>query len=228
NVEIKEVTNGKEAIDLLSQQDFDVVLMDVQMPLMDGYEATRFIREHFAFPKNQTPVIALTASVIRSDLDKCSDAGMNDYIPKPFKSSQLISVIAKVARREIRFSEKSTPGIKNETDNNKVTDLRYLKEFCEGDKIRMQKYIDMFLASAPYIIDYINIALNNKDYPEIVSQVHGNKTKLVMMGMNEAKDLAAEIEVQCKEGKSPDDMEEKVLTFVKQIEKAVMELNISS
>jgi signal transduction histidine kinase/DNA-binding NarL/FixJ family response regulator len=224
NVEIKEVTNGKEAIDLLSQQDFDVVLMDVQMPLMDGYEATRFIREHFAFPKNQTPVIALTASVIRSDLDKCREAGMNDYIPKPFKASQLISVIAKVTQREIRFSVKSIPGVKNETENDKVTDLGYLKEFCEGDKERMQKYIVMFLASAPYIIDYINIALNNKDYPEIVSQMHGNKTKLVMMGMNKTKDLAAEIEMRCREGKSPDDLKEKVLTFVKQIQKAVTEL----
>jgi hypothetical protein len=226
SVEITEVVNGKEAVELLSQQDFDVVLMDVQMPLMDGYEATRFIRERFASPKNQTPVIALTASVIRSDLDKCREAGMNDYIPKPFKASQLISVIARVAQREIRFSEKSIPVMKNEIENDKVTNLGYLKEFCEGDKIRMQKYIDMFLASAPYIIDYINIALNNKDYPEIAGQVHGNKTKLIMMGMNEAKDLAAKIEVQCREGINPNDLEEKVLTFIKQIEKAVTELKV--
>jgi signal transduction histidine kinase/DNA-binding NarL/FixJ family response regulator len=226
SVEITEVTNGKEAADLLSQQDFDVVLMDVKMPIMDGYEATRYIRERFSSPKNQTPVIALTASVIRSDLDKCRDAGMNDYIPKPFRASQLISVIAKVMQREIRFSEKSIPGTRNKTENDKVTDLGYLKEFCEGDKERMQKYIGMFLASAPYIIDYINIALNNKDYTEIAGQMHGNKTKLIMMGMNKAKDLAAEIEMQCKEGINSDILEEKILTFIKQIEKAVTELKV--
>ena len=74
-VEITEATNGKEVVDLLSQNDFDVVLMDVQMPIMDGYEATRHIREKFSSPKNEIPIIALTASVIRSDLDKCRAAG---------------------------------------------------------------------------------------------------------------------------------------------------------
>ncbi len=76
-VEVFHATNGKEAIEQAGENHFDVILMDVQMPLMNGYEATWYIREKFDFPKNLTPIIALTASVIRSDLDKCLAAGMN-------------------------------------------------------------------------------------------------------------------------------------------------------
>ncbi|MEO5570758.1 MAG: ATP-binding protein, partial [Bacteroidia bacterium] len=86
-VEIVEAHNGMEAVEWLSKKDFDVVLMDVQMPVMDGYEATRQIRNpQSAIRNHKIPVIALTASVVRSDLDKCRAAGMNDYVPKPFKT----------------------------------------------------------------------------------------------------------------------------------------------
>ena len=104
DVAITLATNGKEALALLNDHDFDVVLMDVQMPEMDGYEATRQIRDpHSSVRNHQIPVIALTASVIRSDLDKCREAGMDDYVPKPFKTSQLITTIANVTGRELKF-----------------------------------------------------------------------------------------------------------------------------
>lgn len=77
------------------------------MPVMDGYEATRVIRDLQSMARNHTiPILALTASVIRSDLDKCRAAGMNDYVPKPFRTSELIAAIAKAAGREIKFTSK--------------------------------------------------------------------------------------------------------------------------
>ena len=224
-VEITEVTNGKEAVDILSQQDFDLVLMDVQMPIMDGYEATRHIREKFDPPKNEIPIIALTASVIRSDLDKCRAAGMNDYIPKPFKTSQLISVIAKATGRETRFLVKKVFEMKNETKTKPgVTDLAYLERFCEGDKIRMQKYIDMFLASAPSMVENLKASLNNNDCREVARHAHGHKAKLIMMGMHEAKELASEIEMQCRQGIGMQSIKINILKLVQQIETAVCEL----
>ena len=107
DVSITLANNGKEALALLHEHDFDIVLMDVQMPEMDGYEATRHIRDpHSSVRNHHIPVIALTASVIRSDLDKCREAGMDDYVPKPFKTSQLITSIAKATGRELKFVEK--------------------------------------------------------------------------------------------------------------------------
>ncbi|MEO8147577.1 MAG: ATP-binding protein [Bacteroidia bacterium] len=197
-VEITGAINGQVALDLLAKQDFDLVLMDVQMPVMDGYEATRNIREKFAAPKNQIPVIALTASVSRSDLDKCRQAGMTDYIPKPFKTSLLISAIAKATGREIKFLEKNNVELNNAKTNNGAIDLSSLEEFCEGDKERIKKYIYIFLQSSPLLIEKLNAALKENNFEDIANQVHGFKTKCIMMGMNDANELVASIEHQCR------------------------------
>lgn len=92
SVDITEAVNGEDALRKVQSQPFDLILMDVQMPVMDGYEATRQIRQ-LPSPACHTPVVALTASVIKSDLDKCRDAGMNDYVPKPFNTIQLLDAV---------------------------------------------------------------------------------------------------------------------------------------
>jgi CheY-like chemotaxis protein len=80
---------------------YDLILMDVQMPVMNGTDATRKIRATMPSPKsNQIPIVALTASVLRADLDECFSSGMTAYVPKPFKTWQLINTIAEVTGRE--------------------------------------------------------------------------------------------------------------------------------
>ncbi|MEI6816229.1 MAG: ATP-binding protein [Bacteroidota bacterium] len=90
NIQITEAENGQDAIDKLNADDYHIILMDVQMPVVDGLEATRRIRSEFASPKKDTTILALTASVIRSDIDACTKAGMNGYIPKPFTIEDLV------------------------------------------------------------------------------------------------------------------------------------------
>ncbi len=222
---IKEAMNGKEVIELLNKEDFDVVLMDVQMPVMDGYETTRYIREHFDLPKNKVPVIALTASVIKSDLDKCRQAGMNDYVPKPFIVSQLVTAIAKATNREIKFTEKKS-GNEHTGDaiNTRITDLSYLRKFCEEDETRMKKYIDIFISTAPIVIEKIQLALANNELIEIANQLHGFKTKMIMMGMNESKDLAMEIEMECRKENLAHNSLENIKILIKQINSSLIEL----
>ena len=84
--------NGKIAVEMVQRSYYDLILMDVHMPEMDGYEATRIIRNEL---KMNIPIVALTASVIRGDLDKCIKAGMNGYIPKPFKHTELLNELMK-------------------------------------------------------------------------------------------------------------------------------------
>lgn len=223
DVEITAATNGKEALELLKQKDFDVILMDVQMPVMDGYEATRRIRTEFGLPKSEIPIIALTASVIRSDLDKCRDAGMNDYVPKPFRTSHLISVIAKTQGKKVRLSGKENVLPAASQVKPAASHLSYLENFCEGDKIRMQKYINMFLETAPVLIARIQSALNKNDYEEVAAQVHGYKTKLIMMGMNKAQDLVSKIEKEHHEGLTGE-IKGNVDRLLEEIENAVAEL----
>ncbi|MBK8228062.1 MAG: response regulator [Flavobacteriales bacterium] len=90
--------NGQLALDMLQANDYDLVLMDVQMPVMDGYEAARAIR---ALPngKSRIPILAMTANVMQAELDQCLDAGMDGFVPKPFKQEELVAAISKAIRR---------------------------------------------------------------------------------------------------------------------------------
>src|SRR6185312_3801143 len=90
--------NGIEALQKLKEKDFDIILMDIQMPEMDGYEATRQIRTHFPSPKCNTPIIAMTAHVMPSEEEKCNKVGMNGYVTKPFKPDFLYSKIAAIMK----------------------------------------------------------------------------------------------------------------------------------
>ncbi len=92
-ISIQIASNGKEAIELLRKNKFDLVIMDIQMPEMDGYEATKFIRTNFKKPVCDIPVLAMTANVIKEEIEKCFDSGMNAYIAKPFDPDDLLNKI---------------------------------------------------------------------------------------------------------------------------------------
>ena len=93
---IDEAGDGKEAVDMHQAGNYDLIIMDVQMPVMDGYEATRRIRTDLPHPMNNTPVLAMTANVMKEEVDKCMEAGMNAFITKPFIPEELISRISEL------------------------------------------------------------------------------------------------------------------------------------
>jgi CheY-like chemotaxis protein len=97
-VEIDVATNGKEAIDKVAFSEYDLILMDIQMPEMSGYDATKFIRS-MDEPKRSTPVLAMTANGVESEVRRCMEAGMDGFVPKPFKRVELTSAIKKVLKR---------------------------------------------------------------------------------------------------------------------------------
>jgi len=94
------VENGQEAVDIMSQESFDLILMDMQMPLMNGYTATRQIRASEFLKGIRTPIIALTAFVIAGDFEKCIEAGMDDYLVKPFNLNTLNAMVLKWTHRD--------------------------------------------------------------------------------------------------------------------------------
>ena len=97
NLEILPAVTGSQAIDLFKNNTFDLVLMDIMLPEMDGYEITGVIRkiEKENNTENPVPIVALTANTYDNDKEKCFNAGMNDYISKPFNARQLIEMIEK-------------------------------------------------------------------------------------------------------------------------------------
>ena len=228
---IDEVTNGAEAVKMLEQKDYDVILMDVQMPEMSGLEATQYIRKHLPAPKNEVPIIALTANIFRSEIDECYASGMNSYLPKPCKPGQLIAAIAEQAGRmdkagsPVIIMEAKPPIVEVIGNNNAIiTNLKYLTDFCEQDTKRMKKYIDVFIAAEPVFAGKMKAAIAENDIAEIALQVHGFKPKWMMMGMKQSTELGKTIEELCKQGENKMKIEEQLYTLMAQNNAAVKEL----
>jgi two-component system sensor histidine kinase/response regulator len=102
------VTNGKEAVDAVKREQFDVVLMDVQMPVMGGFEATRLIREHEATSGRRTPIIAVTAHAMKGDREACFAAGMDGFAPKPIQSTKLLEMVDRLVTGSMRAATPAT------------------------------------------------------------------------------------------------------------------------
>jgi signal transduction histidine kinase/DNA-binding NarL/FixJ family response regulator/HPt (histidine-containing phosphotransfer) domain-containing protein len=205
-------SNGREGITLLQKFAFDMVLMDVQMPEMDGIEATKYIRAHLPRGKRETPIIALTASVIKSEIDKCFAAGMNDYVPKPFKQDELFKVIGKYFKGRAKpappppVMESTSPVIPASQSNgasaaplSSVTNLVALKEITGGNDEQLKKYIRMFLEGVPSQLESVGTALDTNDYDSARRRIHAMKPHLKFMGMTAAAGFAESIEQLCSE-----------------------------
>ncbi len=215
--------NGREAITLVERFGFDLVLMDVQMPEMDGIEATKHIRTHLPRSKRDVPIIALTASVIKSEIDRCFAAGMNDYVPKPFRRDELLSVLVKYYKKKAPAHVEVPKGPEKATrltqggNNGKVnamnettpvagpptTDLATLREITGGDDAQLKKYIRMFLDGVPPQLETIRIAIDASDFAAVKRQIHAMKPHLKFMGMKHAAGFAESLEQHCAEG-APD------------------------
>ncbi|MBK7751091.1 MAG: response regulator [Flavobacteriales bacterium] len=92
-VQVDVAVNGKIAVKMAQARDYDVILMDVQMPEMNGYDATKAIRA-LGGDKSRVPILAMTANVMKDEVDRCTEAGMVGFVPKPFKREELINAIA--------------------------------------------------------------------------------------------------------------------------------------
>lgn len=89
--QVQLATQGAEALELLEREEFDLVLMDCNMPVMDGYEASRRIRQSGRWPA--LPIVALTANAMPEERERCRAAGMNDYLAKPFRREELLALV---------------------------------------------------------------------------------------------------------------------------------------
>jgi signal transduction histidine kinase/response regulator RpfG family c-di-GMP phosphodiesterase len=224
NLTIDIAENGKIALDMLQKNKYDIILMDAQMPEMDGLEATRQIRKLNDKIKSNIPIFALTASVHKADIDKCINAGMNSFIPKPFTREELMGTIAKFYHNPNPSGKNvnSKPDPKNietlSSENmkkaNHVTDLTFLEEFAEGNKDRMKKYIQLYLKLLPDNIKKIAAANDAANHVELVKVIHAMRPHLKYMGMEQASILAAQIEHNVHEVVNLDEIEQMANTIL--------------
>jgi signal transduction histidine kinase/response regulator RpfG family c-di-GMP phosphodiesterase len=179
------VNNGKEAIEVLQQKKYSLVLMDIQMPQMDGYTATMKIRNEL---RSDIPIIAMTAHAMAGEREKCLSYGMNEYIPKPIRENELFKIINNILKTN---TEKA--GRKNENDTitghiGNVLDLSYLKELSGGNVAFEVSMIEQFLQQVPGELEALQDTFNKKNYVEAAQIAHNMKTSVSFMGLTEKLD----------------------------------------
>ena len=180
------VANGTEAITALETLPYDLVLMDVQMPEMDGFEATRHIRDPQSTVRNhQVPIIAMTANAMQGDRERCLDAGMNDYVSKPVTPQALAGVL-----------EKWLPAEKAVV----VFDRTALLERLMGDEELVRTVQNMFLETIPGQIELLRGCLEAGDTPGAERQAHSIRGAAANVSGEALRAVAFEMETAAKAG----------------------------
>jgi len=192
------VADGAEAVKALQSIDYDLVFMDVQMPVMNGYEATRAIRDPLSGVMNQrVPIIAMTAHAMEGDREKCLNAGMNDYIPKPVSAHTLADVLAKwlPARPNPSETRPEQPAAEASMQKDAVIfDRQAFMERMMGDEELVRAAISVFLEDMPRQIDALEKYLVAGDATDAGRQAHTIKGAAANLGGEALKAVAARIE----------------------------------
>jgi CheY-like chemotaxis protein len=169
-VEVTEAEDGLKAVDLLRDHTYDVILMDLQMPGMDGLEATRIIRTILQL---DTPIVALTANAFRKDIEKCMQVGMNDYVTKPFEEKALVDTVLKHASRLGTFvaPEAAVQPVATES----LYNLADIKAMSRGNEEFIQKMITTFCATIQAALGRLVTAARSRDYKTLKDTAHKMK-----------------------------------------------------
>ncbi len=173
--------NGKIAIEKLEANSYDIILMDLQMPEMNGFEATEYIRNKM---NSKIPIIALTADVTTVDLAKCKAVGMNDYIAKPVDEKLLYSKILSLVKKPSTLKHKKeivAPVEQNEKQ--KCVDLAYLLHRTKSDPTLMMEMISAYLEQTPPLINTMKQSFQDKDWGTLQSAVHKMIPSFSIMGI---------------------------------------------
>ncbi|RYC69002.1 PAS domain S-box protein [Spirosoma sordidisoli] len=186
NMVIIEATNGLEAIELLRTESVDLVLMDVQMPVLDGLEATRIIRRDIS---TSLPIIALTASAIRKEKEACYQAGMNDFLAKPFDEKNLIGKLANWLK-----ADSNLPQNQQETMNEDKYDLSSLQAISRGNDEFVRKMISLFCTETPAAAAQIKAAYESGDFETIKYLAHRTKPSIDNLGIESQRAPIRQIE----------------------------------
>lgn len=178
NAEYVVVGNGQQVLDYLEKRPFDILLLDLHMPIMDGYETCERIRNHAKQEIRSIPIVALTADPSSVEAERCLECGMNYYLTKPFKPEHLRKVIYRMLKGNPK----------------KHYDLSYLMDHAAGDREFMLDMINTFLDETPVKIEQLDTAISQQDYQKIKSDSHGIKGLFFTLGITRAGDLIKEIE----------------------------------
>jgi len=183
--------NGKIAVEKLEKSGYDIVLMDLQMPVMNGFQATDYIRNTL---KSQIPIIALTADINTEDIEHCKTVGMNDYIAKPVNEQVLHSKIVGLIKSSMPIIEPELT-LDFESQTQKISDLNCLNKITKSNPKLMIEMIEVYLKQTPPLLTIIEDSLKNKDGQSLKMPIHKLIPSFTIMGIHpEIENMAKEIQ----------------------------------
>jgi CheY-like chemotaxis protein len=174
--------------------------MDIQMPEMDGIEATIRIRQLEDKKKATIPIIALTANLLKGDNERYLAAGMNDYLSKPIVEKKLFEIIVKNLGIKIDQQDLSTET--KADDNQKLYDLELVKEISGGDETFVKSMVVLFLQTVPVSLDDLQSACNDQNWEQTGRVAHKLKSTIDSMKIAPLKDVIRKIESHGKKGEN--------------------------
>ncbi len=192
NLQVETATNGNQVIEMLRNKNYDVLLLDVQMPEMDGYETTAVIRYEL---KNNIPIIAMTAHAMVGEREKCLKIGMNDYVSKPVNVNSLFEKISS-ATEHIWMKNNSA------TCTERLSDFTYLVNSMRGKERIIQDTFDIILRQVPNDLFIINDAIAKSDFETINEIAHKMKSAISILTVPSLQTLLEEMENNAIEGKN--------------------------
>jgi len=220
-MKVSVANNGKEAVEMVEKEPFDLILMDIQMPEMDGIEATELIRKMPNTKIAQIPIVALTANALKGDNQRYMKAGMNDYITKPYTEAKLLSVISKYLNPSQQIDANSkgnlnaSPIVSNsketiQKENNiasaestlKLYDLTMVQLIGKGNDGFVQKMVALFLDQVPADISKMNEQVEKQEWAQVSKLAHRMKASIESMGINSLKEPIREIETRERNSQS--------------------------
>jgi CheY-like chemotaxis protein len=190
--------NGHEAIDRVLEGGFDVVLMDVCMPEVDGYQATEAIRKAERLTGGHMPIIAMTANATHVDRERCRTAGMDAYVSKPFDIDELVAVIDRCVSGSAGGSrtDPSQPASLASVDSDHPMNLDDAMRRLHGDQALFREFVQVFDEDAPRLIQDLRDAIAASDARKLSRAAHSLRGLAVNLGANIVQRLAAHLESQ--------------------------------
>jgi signal transduction histidine kinase/CheY-like chemotaxis protein len=184
------VSNGRAAVEHWQQGQYDVILMDIQMPELDGFEATKLIRQLEANRACRTPIIAMTAHAMKGDRERCLAAGMDDYVAKPVRREELEAALDRVLAQTPMVVETPHPV----ATPSPLLDRAAALERLGGDAALLAELVSLFQQDAPRLLSDLHAALNQQDAEALRRAAHSLKGAAAYIGATAISETAYRLE----------------------------------
>jgi len=212
NLTIDIANNGKEAVEKQANNKYDVILMDCQMPVMDGFEATQIIRE----TDKETPIIAVTANVLSSDKERCNQAGMNDHLSKPFNRQQLVTILSRWLSIEKTETQNDTHNINIKNNKNDSINYATLSQMKKILGSVFEELIPAYINQSDDMIKEFMPLFNQNKIETIERYAHSMKSSSLNLGAETVSEVASILENLCRNNADETEIHTQIESIIKE------------